>query len=295
MKMFNKLSPEAKKEKKEVALRRNFLKAIENRRCATAINILLGASDDEEALLLQLSGEDGGNLLHLLAQYQASAELLAVASDFITTNCEESDTIAEVACDNQGRTPLHVAMIHGCGSYVTEFLLKSDAGALPAFAKDESGRYPLHYACANPNGSSTFSSVRCSSVEMFTSILLLLNCEPMTAYVADNNGRTPLDLAQRNDAHMTIQHLLEKATDKPTPSKKQNSGKGTDATGHESCFSVPTIVSASFEDDLSSMGGYAINNNNAKEDGHSVQRSLMLHNYVQSKKNEIPLSLAIYH
>jgi ankyrin repeat protein len=258
MQFFNKLSPHEKQKKKELALQTNLLKSLKNRRFASARNMLLGASPDEAAQVLQLSGIHGGNFLHFLVQYQPTVGLVTIASRLLNELSELSaDTIAEDTSDRQGRKPLHIAMEYGCDSRVTAFLLQSSAGALPALSKDTcAGRYPLHYACARPNGrsNSLTTTGSTSAKEMLSSIEQLLQCERMTALVADKSGQLPLDLARQHGASLEIIACLERAT----KCKYSDAADATIAASATSCISVPTVVSAVVccDDDLSSIGGH---------------------------------------
>jgi len=104
--------------------------------------------------------------------------------------------VSRDACDEEGRTPLHYAVMCSDvnkGAEIIKMLLRPWPRASPN-VRDVHGRTPLHYAVLSRN-------------DVAVKILLEHYADPT---VADNEGKMPLDYA-RERGFKFVEHLLERA------------------------------------------------------------------------------------
>ena len=85
----------------------------------------------------------GENCLHYLLRFRPDSRTVS-AMIYRLHSCGIQEP--ELSVDLTGRTPLHVAVLHGCDVSVIDTLLKANAGRVSTRAQDFNGRVPLHYA-----------------------------------------------------------------------------------------------------------------------------------------------------
>ena len=112
--------------------------------------------------------------------------------------------IPEEFQDEDGRTPLHVAVAAGCSVEVAERLLSGESLLMPALMKDSMGRTPLHWACARriPKPKSLFTGHHQYATVLFLQrkvLDVLLEHYPEACCVVDARGTTPLDYARDSE------------------------------------------------------------------------------------------------
>jgi ankyrin repeat protein len=145
----------------------------------------------------------------------------------------------EDAVDTDGRTPLHIATAEGCDLTVIRRLMKKAGKAVRT--RDLLLRYPLHWACANPQGvalsrprrrgklmssdsvsskrslfSVKSSSRKCrerDAANMLEVIAALVLVFPRAVLWHDKFGKTPLDIARERNASEMIILLLERVVE----------------------------------------------------------------------------------
>jgi ankyrin repeat protein len=165
----------------------------------------------------------------------------------------DSGCVPETQQDELGRTPLHIAVLRACDITVIERLLNIKGN--PAGIPDNSKRYPLHCACANPSGlfKATVSKLATDkSLENMVQIIsALIVAFPKAANLMDNEGWTPTSLARKHKADRRIQRLMSFAADleqKPNDSKisQDMAPPSTVATSN---MQIPLEVTCYHQDD----------------------------------------------
>jgi Ankyrin repeat len=93
------------------------------------------------------SSFNGDSPLHLLLKYKPPLHVIILLSRKLSEISRKS--IPEAVCDQQGRTPLHVACAHGCSIAVIARLMNGATAKFgnPASVPDASNMLPLHWAC----------------------------------------------------------------------------------------------------------------------------------------------------
>lgn len=204
--------------------------------------------------------------LHVILRYHPPPRLIdALVHALKNIGWFRSDSfIPEDVPDNHGRTPLHVATAAGSHIHVVERLLEGDTFVMPAYTRDNFGRFPLHWACMNPSGQSnpffsphqhmpyTAAQARNLRYNMIRMVRLLVDVYPEAASLADNKGMTPLDYAIQNNADAAIIQFLQMAI--KSFQKKANKNDTTEVETQES--SVLEFSNNGFgqNDDMSSLG-----------------------------------------
>lgn len=127
--------------------------------------------------------------------------------------------------DILGRTPLHIAVLHGSTDAIP-YLANSSTAAL---IQDQCHRCPLHWACTHPIGYnnqsnhmipssySTDSPRLCQlichsrkvTMDMCEAVRILLEVYPEATLVRDADDLTPLEIAQQHNADPTIVRMLQ--------------------------------------------------------------------------------------
>jgi hypothetical protein len=226
---------------------------------------LFQESDDRVDDWLRLNA-DGKTTLHNILKYQPPAVIV----DLLILRLAEKTNIAvpEEFKDSEGRTPLHIAVAHGCHATVIHRLLNGISLVIPAVTKDNDDRLPLHLACLNEACGATLTKKQCKQPKpeevsnMVQVVYLLLVAYPLAAVIRDSNGDTPLDLAWRNGADIRIIHALTIHAKRHAPEfYRWHTIAAMDATkcdnGTESLQDIPTQIIKSLNydtDDLSSIG-----------------------------------------
>jgi hypothetical protein len=184
--------------------------------------------------------------LHAILVHQPTVELVDLLIDKLATL--KPGYFPEAAVDNHGRTPLHIAALFGCDFGVIERL--SGGSQLAVVTKDESGRYPLHCACAKRH------RYRKQNKSAILTVSLLVEIYPRATIVRDFNGQTPLDLAIQSNLDEKI--LLTLTMTQQILNKSQSNRQyGTASSTEASSLDVPTSVyrgKSLYADDLSSVG-----------------------------------------
>jgi hypothetical protein len=204
----------------------------------------------------------GATTLHLIMPYHPPVEV--VDSLIYRLSQKRPGTVPEDATDMQGRTPLHVAVAHGCDIKVVQRLMNGVVSAVPAVTKDAWNRLPLHWACVNENisfqqGCLFGCTPRFTDCDNMTKIVeALVKVYPHAVTVKDQFGMTPLDLAINRNADQFILHILHSALKSKSRAGVDHSNSG--ATEDTSMLNIPLEVSKSqrfdfdYEDDISSIG-----------------------------------------
>ena len=200
----------------------------------------------------------GQSTLQSVMAYRPTVELVEL---LITRMSEHNSKYEpEDSIDMQGRTPLHVAVTHGCDLPVVHRLMNDVTHSLPALMKDQQDRTPLHYACANPRGirSSRWhrhSSSRDDAENMFQIVCSLIRAYPEATEIQDLAGKTPVDLAIENKAdHRVLSVLVTAAGKLVNCSKKSLENSFTIVSD---CTSDIFVYEA-HDDDLSSVGSRGV-------------------------------------
>jgi hypothetical protein len=227
---------------------------------------LFQESDDRVDNWLRLNA-NGKTTLHSILKYQPPAVIVHL---LILRLSEKSNiAVPEEFKDAEGRTPLHVAVAHGCHATVIHRLLDGISLVIPAVTKDNDGRLPLHLACLKEAcGGATLIKKQSKQPKpeevnnMVQVVHLLLAAYPVAAVIRDSKGDTPLDLARRNGADSRITRVLTIFAKRHAPDFNRwhtiaavgstKCGKGT-----EWSQDIPTQITNSLNydtDDLSSIG-----------------------------------------
>ena len=137
------------------------------------------------------------------------------------------DCLAAIYCnvpldvtDSLGRTPLHIAVLHGSTEAIP-FLANSSTAAL---IQDHYHRCPLHWACTHPIGYNSFQNnvtdavtpmmckLICHSrkvaMDMCDVVRILLEAYPEATLIRDADHRTPLEIAQYYNADPSIVRMI---------------------------------------------------------------------------------------
>ena len=226
--------------------------------------------DDDEYNLSLFRGETP---LHILLRYHPTNELVHRLVEYLSQSAQ-SLGVPEDAVDMMGRTPLHVAAAHGGSVAVVKRLLQGVSAAMPAFAKDATGRHALHWACANPQGSHGNRSARrrttnklfVQSMEMVNNMVqvvkVLLKAYPESVFLADHNGHRPKDLARIHHADERILLLLSREERRcELDNQYQTNLVSVAETTRTVARDVPTTLpfrSNHRDDDVSSIGSSAM-------------------------------------
>jgi Ankyrin repeat len=204
----------------------------------------------------------GETILHMLMRFRPTGTVVDL---LIRRMCERNPgTIPEDSTDLQGRTPLHIAVMHGCDLGVVERLISGIVSIVPAIAKDSCQRLPIHWACSNPRGTSPTDVRRphlwsCGLLagdrdNMIAVIQKLVTVYPHCVTVRDRDGKTPMDLALQNRADACTILLLDyaaKANQKNTTAEGMDpSNAGTEDTSFVDILEVTECD----DDDMSSIG-----------------------------------------
>eukprot|EP00529_Nitzschia_sp_RCC80_P023094 CAMPEP_0113492074 /NCGR_PEP_ID=MMETSP0014_2-20120614/27883_1 /TAXON_ID=2857 /ORGANISM="Nitzschia sp." /LENGTH=466 /DNA_ID=CAMNT_0000385883 /DNA_START=130 /DNA_END=1530 /DNA_ORIENTATION=+ /assembly_acc=CAM_ASM_000159 len=94
----------------------------------------------------------GENCLHYLLRFRPDSQTVSAMIYRLRLSGFQEP---ELSVDLTGRTPLHVAVFHGCDVSVIDTLLKANAGHISSRAQDVNGRVPLHYAIMMSTSPST--------------------------------------------------------------------------------------------------------------------------------------------
>lgn len=235
-----------------------------------------------ESSLQDLHMFRGETPLHMILHYHPTESVVDKLIKYLSTS-KKSQTVPEDATDMLGRTPLHVGAAKGCSSAVMSRLVSGVSVVMPAVAKDSSGRFALHWACANPDGEDlvvTCGGLRKSlkknndnvspADNMVQVIFLLLKAYPEASTIPDNQGETPLDLAIMHGAEPRIIQLVEdsyqsckkarsfRANGRPKYKDLHKTAKENSATEGSSDEEIPAEVSEHDYDEVSSIGSAGV-------------------------------------
>ena len=135
--------------------------------------------------------------LHLVLAQQAP---LHIVERMITLIHEHLQVpVPEESPDEEGRTPLHIAVTSGCKEEVAARLLSGSSLVMPAVLVDAQGQTPLHAACAAQIVKTKKKNVfKANPVAMQKwnkrcVLLLLMEEYPEACAVRDKAGKTPAD------------------------------------------------------------------------------------------------------
>lgn len=154
--------------------------------------------------------------LHLACQYRAPASVLDPVIHILQ---RRHMAVPQQVQDEQGQTPLHIAVTAGCEEAVVQRLLAGDGLLMPAVLRDRQDRTPLHCATQTtvtkqrkksflgPNQLSldTWHKRRVSAV--------LLEQYLEAALLQDQAGNTPIDYARDNKFLRHAMHKLQHTAD----------------------------------------------------------------------------------
>ena len=207
----------------------------------------------------------GETILHMIMVYQPPVGVVDMLIRSMTQKGPE--TVPEAATDMQSRTPLHLAVAHNCDIAVIDRLMNGVVSVVPAVTKDVWHRLPLHWACANPKGSTKESwSLSCTSFPRLTEsdnmikiVEALVKAYPHAVTVKDWFGLTPFDLAVKNFADPYVIHILDNVlmSNRSATVVIDHSGSGTEDTSQPDVpLEVPSAqcCTSDFDDDVSSIG-----------------------------------------
>lgn len=151
--------------------------------------------------------------LHLALHHGAPVH---VVDSLIQILKENMDVHApEEMQDEDGRTPLHVAVAAGCEEAVAQRLLAGDNLVMPAVLRDTAGQTPLHAACASPVLRRKKSAVwKANQFAMDhwhkrKVIDLLVEQYPEACTLTDDHNKTPLAYAIANKLQKHTVHELK--------------------------------------------------------------------------------------
>jgi Ankyrin repeats (3 copies) len=191
--------------------------------------------------------------------------------DLLIQRCREHNPnhSPEDSIDMQGRTPLHVAVEHGCSFETCERLMGDN---LPVIMKDQMDRTPLHYACIHTKQCAGAKlSSRCHQIKKrnrnhcakkpeldnsYRIVCVLVSAYPEATMIADIYGKTPIILAKENHADSRIVALLASVRNRIEQPTFCDGGAMEKLLGS----SMYTISSSSLssDDDLSSVGSCGV-------------------------------------
>mmetsp|Transcript_37842 Transcript_37842/g.56648 ORF Transcript_37842/g.56648 Transcript_37842/m.56648 type:complete len:849 (-) Transcript_37842:738-3284(-) len=95
--------------------------------------------------------------------------------------------------DKAGTVPLSVALQHRVGSQIVRYLLQQSRSS--AKIADKKKNFPLHFACTHVNGKKEYS---------FIVIKLVTEAYPYAIVQQNDDGKTPVDLAEELPAARTV-------------------------------------------------------------------------------------------
>lgn len=194
--------------------------------------------------------------LHLIMKYRPPVALV----DLLCQKLHELKEIPipEDFVDNNGMSPLHIAVARGCDIEVVRRLLQGEAGDLPATTMDARGRLPLHWACTYARRRGFFSSKK-SADNAVKNAYMLVRAYPHAKIIKDEMNETPLDLARKNKADERIIAALH-----PTRRQLKSALSGiftcSVTSGYGGCgIDIPHAVGSDDKDseDVSSVGLYS--------------------------------------
>ena len=219
--------------------------------------------------LIQLHQGDHGSIkMKILDESNESND------ENLPSQCQEETFIIEEWLDSRGRNPLHIASASACHIHVIDLLLDGETCTMPAVWKDDFGRYPLHWICANPHGQ-TFSlknekspnkklsrAARTSAYQKAVTnvrriIARLITIFPEALAIADKSGCMPLDLARSNKADTSIILLLDRSLSALRKLKSEHSENGNvwmDLS--ETTLEISNSTDDCDSDDVSSLGTF---------------------------------------
>ena len=158
--------------------------------------------------------------LHLALAHRPPVKIV----DSLVTILKEKYNILvpEEFQDDQGRTPLHVAVCHSCDEEIAERLVTGDNLLMPAVLRDNQDRTPLHWACASPIVKPTKqpgrrkNTVELQKFNKRRVMCVLMKHYPEGAALTDTHGKTALEYARENkisDSSTKQLEVLERECD----------------------------------------------------------------------------------
>jgi hypothetical protein len=195
--------------------RTSFHKLIQGQKFDKLISILQDDTCNFQTWLPQSSEMPRcQSALHMILQHRPPVEI--VDTLLIRMRQVNKDEFPEIAQDDSGMTPLHVAVARSCDPDVISRLLPvkyttacdSNAAAII----DRYQRYPLHYICSNPsrirkkvlsdNPDNTFE-------DTLRIVDLLVTAFPSATTSFDTYGWTPKAMAEHLNADINVLQLLD--------------------------------------------------------------------------------------
>lgn len=257
--------------------------------------ILLDADVDHHTWLLSSSSKSHhkGTLLlfqqqlplHIVLKYKPPVRLVELLIQKLSTNSNREEgpsavvAVAE-ATDMLGRSPLHVAVQHGCCVAVVELLLDHAAAAGPGIiTRDYWGRSALHWAVSTNEqptmmggfgfcfgGSTAATSKLLDEMETrVKTVCALTQACPDMVYIRDEDGRTPFQLAIHCQADSALLYLLAapnsniiNKTSTADHHEKVVQSEQTAATEDTAHNPLEMMVECKDHDDASSIGSGGI-------------------------------------
>lgn len=224
-----------------------------------ALNLVTNSEfDDWHSDLESLEGSDSSpswpsgtsTPLHIVLAHNPSPD---VVQSLVTTMREKFNIHSpEEFPDEEGRTPLHVAVTEGCTSETAEVLLNGEALLMPAIHRDAMLRTPLHWACQRQRRKNKRQAAMAQWHQKQV-ILCLLKEFPEAAALKDASGKVPLEYAKEAKLVPTVVSNLKRDFDLHTPSAVKASSSQADGD-----LSIPPTAPAEEclpqKDDISTIG-----------------------------------------
>ena len=160
--------------------------------------------------------------LHVALQYRAPVPVIDKLIGILKERLDVA--VPEEVQDEQGRTPLHIAVTVGCEEAVAERLLAGDNLVMPAVSRDAQDRTPLHCATASPvvkQKKKSFLGANQMAMDTWNKrrvIALLIEHYPEACLLEDKDNKTPIDYARENKFSKHSVHELQRAADIWSPS-----------------------------------------------------------------------------
>lgn len=148
-------------------------------------------------------------IIHYACQYNAPLRTIVRLSTRLLSSLN--------AIDDDGRYPIHVAVLSGCMPDVIRFFLRVSPAT--ASVQDKFGKTPMHYAAECYAENYLYNYVEAEDAEAAHDnarlvVEMLIAAAPQSVNVEDEDGMNPIELAVINSAHIKVVKMMQTASRK---------------------------------------------------------------------------------